>query len=206
MESDQQEEAPAAFKESASWRDEVVLASDFISLLSDDMSMTIPSQHEECQAVTVQNFKKDRFSWLAETNLRHTCKKFKQEIVEYMAAEILDFFIQPEEHCIKKERCSVEHVQYLLYKLVRISFTFTIEKNPSTPEAIDAVFTLHQDFLPEKNDVVKELEETLSWTGVDHVEKMRKDEELKLIRRAHRANKHRTITERQRLKFRAYFV
>lgn len=32
MESDQQEEAPAA-----SWRDEVVLASDSISLVSDDM-------------------------------------------------------------------------------------------------------------------------------------------------------------------------
>ncbi|KAI3842346.1 hypothetical protein MKW98_026136 [Papaver atlanticum] len=192
MESDQQEEVPAA-----SWRDEVVLASDSLSLLSDDMSMTISSQHKEYEAVTFQNFEKDRFSWLAETNLRHTCKKFKQKIVEYMAADI---------RCIKKVRCSVEHVQYLLYELVRISFTFTTEKNPSIPEAIDAVFTLHQDFFPEKNGVVKELEETLSWTGVDHMEKVRKDEELKLIRRAHRANKHRTITERQRLKFRAYFV
>ncbi|KAI3847721.1 hypothetical protein MKX03_004588 [Papaver bracteatum] len=176
MESDQQEEAAAAFEKSASWRDEVVLASDSISLLSDNMSITIPSQHEEYGAVTVPNFEKGRFSWLAETNLRNTCKEFKQEIVKYMAAEILDFFIQPKEYCIKKVRCSVEHVEYLMYELVRISFTFTIEKNPSTPEAIDVVITLHQDFLPEKNDVVNKLEETLSWTGVDHMEKKRKDE------------------------------
>lgn len=58
-------------------------------------SMSISSQDEECQVVTVANFKKDRFSLLAE-NLRHTCKEFKQEIVQYMAEEILDFFIQPQ--------------------------------------------------------------------------------------------------------------
>ncbi|KAI3909007.1 hypothetical protein MKW92_000081 [Papaver armeniacum] len=56
-----------------------------------------------------------------------------------------------------------------------------------------------------KHKVVKELGKTLCWTEKDHKKKLRKDEELELTR-AHRANRDRKISRRQRLQFRAYFV
>ncbi|KAI3860288.1 hypothetical protein MKX03_030969 [Papaver bracteatum] len=152
--------------------------------------------------VVVPNFEKKRFNGLAEC-LRRNSDEFKHKVVKEMATEILAFFIQPEEHCIKKERCGVEHLEFLLHELVRISFTYTIGR--STLEATDILFNLHQDFLPGKHKVVKELARTLCWNGKDHKEKLRKDKELELIR-AHTANRDRKTTRRQRLKFRAYFV
>ncbi|KAI3886981.1 hypothetical protein MKX03_036843 [Papaver bracteatum] len=51
----------------------------------------------------------------------------------------------------------------------------------------------------------QELGKTFSWTRNGHKKKLRKDEELELIR-AHRANRDRKISRPQRLKYRAYFV
>ncbi|KAI3842355.1 hypothetical protein MKW98_026145 [Papaver atlanticum] len=154
--------------------------------------------------VTVENFERNRFNGMAKY-LGLFCDEIEQEIVDKMAADILAFFIQPEEGKKKKERCSVEHVKFLLHQLVRISFTYTIGKNPSSLEATDILFNLHQDFLQGKHDVVRELARTLCWTGKDHMEKLKKDEQLKLIR-AHRANRQRKISKSRRLKVRAYFV
>ncbi|KAI3842345.1 hypothetical protein MKW98_026135 [Papaver atlanticum] len=196
MELDQQEAAAASLR-----IDPIVLARKSITLFAEGISLMIPSQQTEVK-VAVPNFEKKRFNGMAEC-LRCNSDEFKQKIVKEMAAEILSFFIQPEERCSKKVRCGVEHVEFLLHELVRISFTYTIGK--STLEATDILFNLHQDFLPGKHKVVKELGKTLCWTGKDHEKKLRKDEELELIR-AHRANRDRKTTRRQRLKFRAYFV
>lgn len=182
--------------------DPVVLAPESITLLVQGISLKIPSQQVQLQ-MTVPNFEKNRFNGMAEC-LRRNCEEFKQKIVKELAAQILAFFIQPQEHCIKKVRCGVEHVEFLLHELVRISFTYTIGK--SMPEETDILLiNLHQDFLPGKHRVVKELGKTLCWTGKDLKKKLRKDEELELIR-AHRANRDRKISRTQRLKYRAYFV
>ncbi|KAI3883175.1 hypothetical protein MKW92_041360 [Papaver armeniacum] len=128
-----------------------------------------------------------------------------------MAADILAFFILPEERCDTciynrmEEPCSVEHVQFVLHELMRITFKYMMGKNPSMLEVADKLFNLHQDILQGKYDSVEELRKTLSWIGEDQMEKLRKHEELELIT-AHKANKHRKISRRQRLKFRAYFL
>ncbi|KAI3920925.1 hypothetical protein MKW92_003553, partial [Papaver armeniacum] len=63
----------------------------------------------------------------------------------------------------------------------------------------DILFNWHQDFLKGKHDVVRELARTLCWTGKDHKDKLKKDEELMLIR-AHRANRRQKISKSRRLK------
>ncbi|KAI3944760.1 hypothetical protein MKW92_031591, partial [Papaver armeniacum] len=104
-----------------------------------------------------------------------------------------------------EENCSAEHVQFLLHELMRITFKYMLGKNPSMLEAADRLFNLHKDILQGKHDCVEELRKTLSWIGEDQMEKLRKAEELELIT-AREANKHRKISRRRRLKFRAYFV
>ncbi|KAI3847722.1 hypothetical protein MKX03_004589 [Papaver bracteatum] len=187
LELDQQEAAAAASLRN----DPIVLAPESIKLFSEGISLMIPSQQTELQVV-VPNFEKKRFNGLAECLIRNS-DEFKHKVVKEMATEILACFIHPEEHCIKKERCGVEHLEFLLHELVRISFTYTIGR--STLEATDILFNLHQDFLPGKHKVVKELARTLCWTGKDHKEKLRKDKELELIR-AQTANRDRKTTRR----------
>ncbi|KAI3845343.1 hypothetical protein MKW92_039210 [Papaver armeniacum] len=107
--------------------------------------------------------------------LRRKSDKFKQQIVKVMARRIIAFFI------------------YLYIFLC------------NSEQGTDILLKLHQDFLPGKHKVIKELGETLCWTGKDHKDKLRKDEELELIR-AHKANRDRKISRRRSLKFRAYFA
>ncbi|KAI3871721.1 hypothetical protein MKW92_004731, partial [Papaver armeniacum] len=71
--------------------------------------------------------------------------------------------------------------------------------------AADRLFNLRQDILQGKYDSVEQLRKTSSWIGEDQMEKLRKREELELIT-ARKANEHRKISRRRRLKFRAYFV
>ncbi|KAI3981088.1 hypothetical protein MKX01_032228 [Papaver californicum] len=211
---DQQETAPATATASHSIKrkrrtsylrdDGIVLARESIWLCYDGISLMILSEQEMLE-VTVENFEINRFNGMSEY-LRLFCDQVKKEIVEKMAANILAFFIQPEESKNKKERCSAARVKFLLHKLVRISFTYTIGKNPSRPEATDLLFNLHQDFLQGNYDAVEELRKTVCWTGKDHMEKLRKDKELKLIRALSRANGRRKISEIRRLNVRAYFV
>ncbi|KAI3842347.1 hypothetical protein MKW98_026137 [Papaver atlanticum] len=108
------------------------------------ISLVIKSEREMLE-VTIENFERNRFYGMAQY-LGLFCDRVKQEIVDKMAAEILAFFIRPEE-----------------------------------------------------------LARTLCWTGKNHKEKLKKDEQLKLIR-AHRANRQRKISKSRRLKVRAYFV
>lgn len=132
-----------------------------------------------------------------------------------MAADILAFFLQPEERCHgcitkqennkAKEPCSVGHVQYLLYELFRISFNRSSAGTSSLMEVGDKLFNLHQDLLQGKYDSVEKLGKTLTWIGEDQLEKLRKSEEEELVA-VHNANKRRTISRRQRHKLRAYFV
>ncbi|KAI3949208.1 hypothetical protein MKW92_041662 [Papaver armeniacum] len=121
------------FMQLALRNDPVVLEPELITLLVQGISLKIPSQQVEIQ-MTVPNFEEKRFHGMAEC-LRRNCEEFKQQIVKEMAAQILAFFIQPQ----------------------------------------------------------------------DLKRKLRKDEELELIR-AHRANRDRKISRTQRLKYRAYFV
>ncbi|KAI3955835.1 hypothetical protein MKW98_006195 [Papaver atlanticum] len=185
----------------------IVLQPQCISLFADGISLIL-SRWVKLQVEVANSI--NCWRGIAE-HLRLTCWKVKHEAVEQMAADILAFFILPEEHCSlcidnkMEEPCSVEHVQFLLHELMRITFKYTIGKNLSMLEVADKLFNLHQDFLKGKYDPVEELRKTLSWIGEDNMEQLRKDEELELIT-AQRANEHRKIPRRQRLKFRAYFV
>ncbi|KAI3847720.1 hypothetical protein MKX03_004587 [Papaver bracteatum] len=174
----------------------------------DGISLLIKSEREMLE-VTIENFERNRFDGMARY-LGLFCDRVKQEIVDKMAAEILAFFIRPQEGKKKRRRCNAEHVKFLLHQLVRISFTYTIGKNPSSLEVYMTkwyflLFNLHQDFLKGKQDEFRELARTLCWTGKNLKEKLKKDEQLKLIR-AHRANGQRKISKSRRLKVRAYFA
>ncbi|MCL7051430.1 hypothetical protein MKW94_006549 [Papaver nudicaule] len=200
----QQEEAAAAHKKYAALRDDIALKPNSISLFSDGFYLKIRLKSERFRT-TIPDFEKTRFSVGLAKSVTRTCEKVKREGIEELAAEILAFFIQPEEGCIEKERCSVEHVEYLLHELVGISFTYTVEKNQSKPAETDIFINFHHEFLQGKDWVVRELRRTLRWIGKDHMDRLRKDEELELIR-AHRANRERKISRRQRLRFQNYFV
>ncbi|KAI3909009.1 hypothetical protein MKW92_000083 [Papaver armeniacum] len=110
----------------------------------DGISLVIKSEKEMLE-VTIENFERNRFDGMAQY-LGIFCEQVKQEIVDKMAAEILAFYIRPEE-----------------------------------------------------------LARTLCWTRKNLKEKLKKDEQLKLIR-AHRANRQRKISKSRRLKVQAYFV
>ncbi|MCL7040134.1 hypothetical protein MKW94_023336 [Papaver nudicaule] len=191
----QREVAAAAHKKYASLRDDIVLEPKSVSLFSDGIYLEIHFQSKSVELrKTISDFEKTRFSLELAKYVKRTCEKVKRKTIEALAAEILAFFIQPEEGCIEKERCSVEHVEYLLHELVGISFTYTVEKNQSTPAETDIFINFHHEFLQGKDWAVKELRKTLSWIGKDHMDKLRKDEELALIR-AHRANRERRFPD-----------
>ncbi|KAI3954425.1 hypothetical protein MKW92_039892, partial [Papaver armeniacum] len=82
------------FMQLALRNDPVVLTRESITLFAEGISLMIPSQQVELQ-MTMPNFEKNRFNGMAES-LRRNCEEFKQKIVKEMAAEILDFFIQPQ--------------------------------------------------------------------------------------------------------------
>ncbi|KAI3845344.1 hypothetical protein MKW92_039211 [Papaver armeniacum] len=92
MELDQQEAAPAASLRN----DPIVVARESITLFAEGISIMITSKQAELK-VAVPDFEKNRFNGLAEC-LRCNSDEFKQKIVKEMAAEILSFFIQPEDH------------------------------------------------------------------------------------------------------------
>ncbi|KAI3908100.1 hypothetical protein MKW92_049620 [Papaver armeniacum] len=83
------------FMQLALRNDPVVLEPESITLLVQGISLKIPSQQVEIQ-MTVPNFEEKRFHGMAEC-LRRNCEEFKQKIVKEMAAQILAFFIQPQE-------------------------------------------------------------------------------------------------------------
>ncbi|KAI3926102.1 hypothetical protein MKW98_028238 [Papaver atlanticum] len=191
----------------------IVLPPECIPLFADGISLIL-SRWVKLQMAVARS--RNRWFGVAEY-LRLTCGKAKHEAVEKMAADILAFFLQPEERChgcINKkankkaeEPCNVGHVQYLLYELCRNTFSESTVGPSSLMEVGNILFNLHQDLLQGKYDSAEKLGKTLTWIGEDQLERLRKDEdeELEAIRNAN-ANKHRKISRRQRQKIRAYLV